>query len=109
MVDSAAGAPDLLYVDMHLVHEVTSTQPFEGMQLLGRPVHRPDLTIATTEHKTPTGPEEIGVMSRKQLEELERNRNREGIRVYNMVSAQQGIVQVNRPGTVLTPAGLNTG
>ena len=73
VVDSAAGAPDLLYVDMHLVHEVTSPQPFAGLQLLGRPVHRPDLTIATTDHNTPTGPEEIDVMSRTQLDALELN------------------------------------
>ena len=54
VVRSAAGEPDLLYIDMHLVHEVTSPQAFDGLRLAGRPVHRPDLTLATEDHNTPT-------------------------------------------------------
>src|SRR5579859_3529195 len=54
VVRSAAGEPDLLFIDMHLVHEVTSPQAFDGLRLAGRPVHRPDLTLATEDHNTPT-------------------------------------------------------
>ena len=54
VVRSQAGEPDLLFIDMHLVHEVTSPQAFEGLRLAGRPVHRPDLTLATEDHNTPT-------------------------------------------------------
>jgi len=54
VVRSAAGEPDLLFIDMHLVHEVTSPQAFDGLRLAGRPVHRPDLTLATEDHNVPT-------------------------------------------------------
>src|SRR5262249_13251441 len=54
VVHSAPGEPDLVYIDMHLVHEVTSPQAFDGLRLAGRPVHRPDLTLATEDHNTPT-------------------------------------------------------
>ena len=54
MVRSAAGEPDLLYIDLHLVHEVTSPQAFDGLRLAGRPVRRPDLTVATEDHNVPT-------------------------------------------------------
>ena len=54
VVHSAPGEPDLLYIDMHLVHEVTSPQAFDGLRLAGRPVHRPDLTLATEDHNVPT-------------------------------------------------------
>ncbi len=106
LVDSAPGAPDLLYVDLHLVHEVTSPQPFASLQLAGRPVHRPDLTIATTDHNTPTGPEEIDDLSRKQLEALERNCARENICLYKLGSAHQGIVHVIGPELGLTQPGM---
>src|ERR1700716_3127003 len=84
VVDSAPGEPDLLFVDLHLVHEVTSPQPFESLRLAGRKVHRPDLTLATTDHNTPTGPEAPDEMSRKQLEALDANRAREGLRRYRL-------------------------
>ncbi len=106
VVDHAPGAPDLLYVDMHLVHEVTSPQPFAGLQLAGREVHRPDLTIATTDHNTPTGPETIDELSRRQLEALESNCARESIRLYKLGSAHQGIVHVIGPELGLTQPGM---
>src|SRR3984893_11105642 len=106
VVDSAPGEPDLLYIDMHLVHEVTSPQPFAGLQLAGRKVHRPDLTIATTDHNTPTGPEALDEMSRKQLEALDANCSREGIRLYKLGRRHQGIVHVIGPELGLTQPGM---
>ena len=106
VVDSAPGALDLLFVDLHLVHEVTSPQPFASLQLNGRPVHRPDLTVATTDHNTPTGPEVIDDLSRKQLDALERNCTRENIRLYKLGSAHQGIVHVIGPELGLTQPGM---
>src|SRR6202165_127841 len=106
VVDSAPGEPDLLFVDMHLVHEVTSPQPFASLQLAGRKVHRPDLTIATTDHNTPTGPEVADELSRKQLEALDANCTREGIRLYKLGSRHQGIVHVIGPELGLTQPGM---
>ncbi len=106
VVASSPGEPDLLFVDMHLVHEVTSPQPFAGLQLAGRSVHRPDLTIATTDHNTPTGPEPIDDLSRLQLEALERNCARANIRLYKLGSRHQGIVHVMGPELGLTQPGL---
>jgi 3-isopropylmalate/(R)-2-methylmalate dehydratase large subunit len=106
VVDSSPGSPDLLYIDLHLVHEVTSPQPFAGLQLAGRKVRRPDLTIATTDHNTPTGPEQADEMSRKQLDALDANCAREGIRLYKLGSAHQGIVHVIGPELGLTQPGM---
>jgi len=106
VVDSAPGEPDLLFIDMHLVHEVTSPQPFAGLLLAGRKVHRPDLTIATTDHNTPTGPEVVDDLSRKQLEALDANCTREGIRLYKLGSRHQGIVHVIGPELGLTQPGM---
>jgi 3-isopropylmalate/(R)-2-methylmalate dehydratase large subunit len=91
---------------MHLVHEVTSPQPFAGLQLAGRKVRRPDLTIATTDHNTPTGPEPPDEMSRKQLEALDANCAREGIRLYKLGSRHQGIVHIIGPELGLTQPGM---
>jgi len=106
VVGSAPGEPDLLFIDLHLVHEVTSPQPFESLRLAGRKVHRPDLTIATTDHNTPTGPEVVDELSRKQLEALDANCTREGIRLYKLGSRHQGIVHVIGPELGLTQPGM---
>ena len=73
VVHSAEGEPDLLYVDLHLVHEVTSPQAFDGLRMEGRPVRRPDLTVATMDHNVPTGPGPVDPVSVKQMEALARN------------------------------------
>src|SRR4051794_1130827 len=97
VVRSADGEPDLLYVDLHLVHEVTLPQAFEALQLSGRRVRRPDLTIATEDHNVPTIDTHLPVadpVSREQLETLRRNCAEFGVRLHPMGDAQQGIVHV---------------
>ncbi len=103
------GAPDLLYIDLHLVHEVTSPQAFEGLRLAGRSVRRPDLTIATEDHNTPTL--EIfkpiaDPTSRKQIETLRANAEEFGIRLHSLGDADQGIVHVVGPQLGLTQPGM---
>ena len=92
------GEPDLLYVDLHLVHEVTSPQAFDGLRLHGRPVRRPDLTVATMDHNVPTtaGPVNDPVSAR-QMEALRRNTEDFGITSYPWGSSGQGIVHVIGP------------
>src|SRR5438034_5535172 len=99
VVRSAAGEPDLLYIDLHLVHEVTSPQAFDGLRLAGRPVRRPDLTLATEDHNTPTDNllTIADPVSRTQIETLRRNCAEFGIRLHPVGDAQQGIVHVIRP------------
>jgi 3-isopropylmalate/(R)-2-methylmalate dehydratase large subunit len=114
VVRSAAGEPDLLYIDMHLIHEVTSPQAFDGLRLAGRPVHRPDLTLATEDHNTPTdytlplaGISSIkDEVSRTQIETLRRNCDEFGIRLYPMGDAEQGIVHVIGPQLGITQPGM---
>src|SRR5256712_13458349 len=108
VVAAAAGEPDLLYVDLHLVHEVTSPQAFESLRLAGRRVRRPDLTLATMDHNVPTagGPAAADETSRRQMEALDDNCRREGIRLYGMGSARQGIVHIIGPELGLTQPGL---
>src|SRR3954469_23668209 len=111
VVRSAEGEPDLLYIDLHLVHEVTSPQAFDGLRLAGRPVRRPDLTIATADHNVPT---EIGralrpiedEVSRAQLDALTRNCRDFGIPLYDIRSARQGIVHVIGPELGLSQPGM---
>ncbi len=101
--------PDLLYVDLHLVHEVTSPQAFEGLRLAGRPVHRPDLTIATEDHNVPTVDIDQPIadpVSRTQVETLRRNCAEFGIRLHSMGDAEQGIVHIIGPQLGLTQPGL---
>jgi 3-isopropylmalate/(R)-2-methylmalate dehydratase large subunit len=114
VVRSAAGEPDLLYIDMHLIHEVTSPQAFDGLRLAGRSVHRPDLTLATEDHNTPTdyvlplaGVSSIkDEVSRTQIETLRRNCDEFGIRLYPMGDAEQGIVHVIGPQLGITQPGM---
>jgi 3-isopropylmalate/(R)-2-methylmalate dehydratase large subunit len=85
VVRSAAGEPDLLYIDLHLVHEVTSPQAFDGLRLAGRPVRRPDLTLATEDHNTPTENILLPIadpVSRLQVDTLRKNAAEFGIRIH---------------------------
>ncbi len=103
------GEPDLLYIDLHLVHEVTSPQAFEGLRLAGRPVRRPDLTIATEDHNTPTLNIDLPIAeptSRRQIETLRANCAEFGIRLHSLGDADQGIVHAVGPQLGLTQPGL---
>jgi 3-isopropylmalate/(R)-2-methylmalate dehydratase large subunit len=103
------GAPDLLYIDLHLVHEVTSPQAFEGLRLAGRPVRRPDLTIATEDHNTPTLNIDLPIAdltSRTQIDTLRNNAKEFGVRIHSLGDADQGIVHVVGPQLGLTMPGL---
>ncbi|HLS74240.1 MAG TPA: 3-isopropylmalate dehydratase large subunit [Actinomycetaceae bacterium] len=107
--EGSDGAPDLLYIDLHLVHEVTSPQAFEGLRLAGRPVRRPDLTIATEDHNTPTLNIDLPIAdktSRTQIETLRKNAEEFGIRLHSLGDADQGIVHVVGPQLGLTMPGL---
>lgn len=103
------GKPDLLYIDLHLVHEVTSPQAFEGLRLEGRPLRRLDLTIATEDHNTPT--ENIfstiaDLTSRTQIETLRKNAKEFGVRIHSLGDQEQGIVHVVGPQLGLTMPGM---
>src|SRR5205809_1206129 len=97
IVTSTQGEPDLLFVDLHLVHEVTSAQAFEGLRLAGRRVRRPDRTLATADHNVPTGPGDPDALSRAQLEALDRNCAEFGVRLYALGHRRQGVVHVIGP------------
>jgi 3-isopropylmalate/(R)-2-methylmalate dehydratase large subunit len=100
-------APDLLYVDLHLVHEVTSPQAFEGLRLAGRRVRRPDLTLATMDHNVVTGDDTpIDPISQQQLDALQRNCDEFGVPLYATGSGREGIVHVIGPELGLTQPGL---
>jgi 3-isopropylmalate/(R)-2-methylmalate dehydratase large subunit len=107
------GDPDdgqpLLYVDLHLVHEVTSPQAFEGLRLSGRPVRRPDLTLATMDHNVPTTDRSQPIadeLSAAQIEALRRNCEEFGIRLFDLYSRRQGIVHMIGPELGLTQPGM---
>jgi 3-isopropylmalate/(R)-2-methylmalate dehydratase large subunit len=109
VVRQAEGEPDLVYVDLHLVHEVTSPQAFDGLRLAGRRVRRPDLTLATEDHNVPTdllGGPIADPVSRKQVETLRRNCEEFGIRLHPMGDAGQGIVHVIGPQLGVTQPGM---
>lgn len=104
-----AREPDLIYIDLHLVHEVTSPQAFDGLRLAGRPVHRPDLTIATEDHNVPTVDIDKPIadpVSRTQVETLRRNCAEFGITLHPMGHPEQGIVHVVGPQLGLTQPGM---
>jgi 3-isopropylmalate/(R)-2-methylmalate dehydratase large subunit len=101
------GEPDLLYIDVHLVHEVTSPQAFDGLRAAGREVRRPDLTIATEDHNVPTtGGAIVDPVSLTQVEALRRNCKDFGVRLHPMGDAGQGIVHVIGPQLGLTQPGM---
>ena len=109
VVRSAAGEPDLLFIDLHLVHEVTSPQAFDGLRAAGRTVRRPDLTMATEDHNVPT----LDILapiadpvSRAQIEALRKNTAEFGIRLAPMGDRDQGIVHVIGPQLGLTQPGM---
>ena len=109
IVRSGDGLPDLLYIDLHLIHEVTSPQAFDGLRLNGRSVRRPDLTVATEDHNVPTEDIHLPItdpISKKQLEVLRSNCEEFGIRLYPMGDPGQGIVHVIGPEKGLTLPGM---
>ncbi len=121
VVHSAENEPDLLYIDLHLVHEVTSPQAFDGLRLAGRQIRRPDLTVATEDHNVPTLFPESGAggpsgrstnlfiadpVSRLQVETLRKNCEEFGVRLFPMGDREQGIVHVVGPQTGLTQPGM---
>src|ERR1700735_4719449 len=119
VVRSKQGEPDLLYIDLHLVHEVTSPQAFDGLRAADRKVRRPDLTIATEDHNVPTtgitgpgvplsGPDSpvTDPVSRTQVEALRTNAAEFGVKLFPMGDAGQGIVHVIGPQVGLTQTGM---
>ena len=109
IVRSAEGEPDLLYIDLHLIHEVTSPQAFDGLRLSGRKVRRPDLTIATEDHNVPTLDIDKPIqdpVSRLQVDTLRNNCKEFGIRLHSLGDVEQGIVHVVGPQLGLTQPGL---
>jgi 3-isopropylmalate/(R)-2-methylmalate dehydratase large subunit len=109
VVKGENGEPDLIYIDLHLVHEVTSPQAFDGLRMAGRPVRRPDLTIATEDHNTPTlniTQQIADVTSRTQIETLRTNAKEFGIRLHSLGDIEQGIVHVVGPQLGLTMPGI---
>jgi 3-isopropylmalate/(R)-2-methylmalate dehydratase large subunit len=109
IVSERPGAPTLLYIDLHLVHEVTSPQAFEDLRARGLKVRRPDLTIATTDHSTPTTPRSFPIVDKvaaAQVAQLEANCREFGIRCFGLSSEQQGIVHVIGPEQGMTQPGM---
>src|SRR3954468_105068 len=109
VVRSAPPAPDLLYVDLHLVHEVTSPQAFDGLRIAGRRVRRPDLTLATEDHNVPTVDTHLPIadpVSRTQVETLRKNAAEFGVRLHPLGDLEQGIVHVVGPQLGLTQPGM---
>ena len=107
VVHEGEGEPDLLYIDLHLLHEVTSPQAFDGLRLSGRGVRRPDLTLATEDHNVPTTPGPItDPVSLTQVETLRSNCAEFGVTIYPMGDAEQGIVHVVGPQLGLTQPGM---
>jgi 3-isopropylmalate/(R)-2-methylmalate dehydratase large subunit len=119
VVRSAEGEPDLLYIDLHLLHEVTSPQAFDGLRMAGRPVRRTDLTLATEDHNTPTGYADPAAylrrgdlatiadpVSRTQIETLRRNCAEFGVKLHPLGDENQGIVHVIGPQLGITQPGM---
>ncbi|HEY1507448.1 MAG TPA: 3-isopropylmalate dehydratase large subunit [Solirubrobacteraceae bacterium] len=109
--DAHEVGPGLIYIDLHLVHEVTSPQAFDGLRLAGRPVRRPDRTLATADHNVPTDGTPVAArirdeLSRVQVQTLERNCEEFGIPIYSLGSEHQGIVHVIGPELGVTQPGM---
>lgn len=109
VVTTVDNGPDVLFIDRHFIHEVTSPQAFEGLRKRGIPVHRPDLTIATADHNVPTINQHLPIsetLSRKQVEMLTKNCDEFGIELYGLGHPYQGIVHVIGPELGITLPGL---
>jgi 3-isopropylmalate/(R)-2-methylmalate dehydratase large subunit len=109
IVHEGDGLPDLLYIDMHLVHEVTSPQAFDGLRATGRPLRRPDLTVATEDHNIPTVDVDKPIadpVSRIQVETLRKNCEEFGVTLFPLGDVEQGIVHVVGPQMGLTQPGM---
>ena len=109
VVSGGATEPDLIYIDLHLIHEVTSPQAFDGLRLAGRAVRRPDLTLATEDHNVPTVDIDkpiADLVSRTQVDTLRRNCAEFGIELHSMGDPEQGIVHVMGPQLGLTQPGM---
>ncbi|MFM9019228.1 MAG: 3-isopropylmalate dehydratase large subunit [Actinomycetota bacterium] len=109
VVPEGPDGPAILYIDLHLVHEVTSPQAFDGLRMAGRAVRRPDRTLATVDHNVPTVGRELGIedeLSRLQVEALEKNAAEFGIPLFSLTSPRQGIVHVIGPELGFTQPGM---
>ena len=109
VVHSAPGEPDLLYIDLHLVHEVTSPQAFEGLRMSGRGVRRPDLTVATEDHNVPTADIHLPIadpISARQVAVMRENAKEFGVELFSMGDSRQGIVHVIGPEQGRTLPGM---
>ncbi len=109
VVRTAEGEPDLLFIDLHLVHEVTSPQAFAGLRLAGRPVRRPDLTLATEDHNTPTLNIDQPIadpVSRTQVDTLRKNAEEFGVRIHSLGDKDQGVVHIIGPQLGVTQPGM---
>ncbi len=109
LVRREEGRPDLLYIDLHLIHEVTSPQAFDGLRENGRPLRRPDLTIATPDHNVPTVDRDKPFpdpLSRRQVDALRRNCDEFGIPLFDVLDRRQGIVHIVGPEQGLTQPGM---
>ncbi len=109
VVRQHAGEPDLLYIDLHLVHEVTSPQAFEGLRLTDRKVRRPDLTLATVDHNVPTSDRNLpnpDPLSAQQLETMRQNAKDFGVPLWDIFDLRQGIVHIISPEQGLTQPGM---
>ncbi|HYV82046.1 MAG TPA: 3-isopropylmalate dehydratase large subunit [Pyrinomonadaceae bacterium] len=109
VVREARGEPTLLYIDLHLIHEVTSPQAFDGLRQAGRKVRRPDLTFGTVDHNVPTTDRSLPIAdatAANQVETLRRNCNEFGVQLYDINSPEQGIVHVIGPELGLTRPGM---
>src|SRR5213080_5286882 len=109
VVRAAPGEPSLLYIDLHLIHEVTSPQAFDGLRAAGRAVRRPDLTIATVDHNVPTTDRNLPIadpIAAKQIETLRHNCGEFGIKLLDIDSNDQGIVHVIGPELGVTQPGM---
>src|SRR5256714_7832213 len=103
------GEPTILYIDLHLVHEVTSPQAFEGLRVAGRRVRRPELTVATVDHNVPTTDRSLPIadpVAAQQIETLRRNCREFGVKLYDIEAKEQGIVHVVGPELGLTQPGM---
>src|SRR6202142_2357193 len=108
LVHQAAGEPSLIYIDRHLIHEVTSPQAFTGLKAAGRKVRRPDLTFAVMDHSVPTKNRDLPILDKAaagQFDALERNCREAAITLFDMASHNQGIVHVIGPELGITQPG----